>query len=98
MARSTVTDHSEATTPFARGRLLVVALLGWNDAGDAASSAVRALQEAIGADRLIEDIDDESFFDYSIHRPVMRAGTEGSGRSSGQACPSREPRSRERAG
>lgn len=77
MARSTVTDHSEATTPFARGRLLVVALLGWNDAGDAASSAVRALQEAIGADRLIEDIDDESFFDYSIHRPVMRAGTEG---------------------
>lgn len=55
----------------------MVALLGWNDAGDAASSAVRALQEAIGADRVIEDIDDESFFDYSIHRPVMRAGTEG---------------------
>ncbi|MBF4548993.1 PAC2 family protein [Pseudoclavibacter sp. VKM Ac-2888] len=77
MARSTVTDHSEATTPFARGRLLVVALLGWNDAGDAASSAVRSLQEAIGADRLIEDIDDESFFDYSIHRPVMKAGVEG---------------------
>ncbi|WP_424465523.1 proteasome assembly chaperone family protein [Pseudoclavibacter helvolus] len=72
-----MTEHSEATTPFARGRLLVVALLGWNDAGDAASTAVRALQEAIGADRLIEDIDDESFFDYSIHRPVMRAGTEG---------------------
>jgi len=71
---------SQASTqdlPFARGRMLVIGFLGWNDAGDAASSAVRFLSEAASIDRLIEKVDDEDFFDYSIHRPAVRTTDEG---------------------
>lgn len=55
--------------PFAEGRILVVALSGWNDAGEAASDAVAELQRASDVTRMIDLIDDEEYFDYSIHRP-----------------------------
>jgi hypothetical protein len=36
-----------ADSRFGSGRLLVVAFEGWNDAGEAASGAVRALKELL---------------------------------------------------
>lgn len=61
-------DRSDDET-FAQGRILVVALKGWNDAGEAASSAVKTLAQALDITSRAELIDDELFFDYSINRP-----------------------------
>lgn len=54
---------------FRAGRTLVLGLLGWNDAGEAASEAVRELQVCAGANRVVRRFEDEDFYDYSTHRP-----------------------------
>jgi proteasome assembly chaperone (PAC2) family protein len=57
--------------------VLITAFEGWNDAGDAASGAVRFLAERWGAEDFA-DIDPEEFFDFSSTRPTVRfdeAGT-----------------------
>ena len=51
--------------------VLVAAFTGWNDAGDAASTAVRTLIESSGA-RPIADIDPEHFTDFATIRPHVR--------------------------
>jgi len=53
-----------------RGRLLVVAFEGWNDAGDAASSAVRTLQEQLEVIPLIS-VDSETYYDFQFNRPTI---------------------------
>ena len=53
-----------------RGRLLVVAFEGWNDAGDAASSAVRTLQEQLEVVPLIS-VDSETYYDFQFNRPSI---------------------------
>ena len=63
--------------PFATGNTLVLALEGWNDAGEAASSAVEAVQDAAAATVDLVRIDDEEFFDYSVLRPRVRTGADG---------------------
>ena len=55
--------------PF-RGRLLVVAFEGWNDAGEAASSAVRTLQEQLDVVPL-HTVDPETYYDFQFNRPVI---------------------------
>ena len=55
---------------FASGRLLVVAFEGWNDAGEAASSAVRLLRDALELTE-IADVDPEDYFDYQFNRPSV---------------------------
>lgn len=57
------------TNPF-RGRLLVVAFEGWNDAGEAASSAVRMLQEQLEVFPL-HTVDPETFYDFQFNRPTI---------------------------
>lgn len=57
---------------FAGGRVLVVALEGWNDAGDAATGAVRVLRDALDL-RVLADIDPEEYFDYQFNRPLRTA-------------------------
>ncbi len=47
------------------------AFKGWNDAGDAASSAVSFLASALGARRFAR-IDPEEFYDFSSNRPSIR--------------------------
>ena len=74
------------TLPFAKGRILVVALRGWNDAGEAASSAVTRLAEALGLTESAELIDDEDFFDYSINRPHTGRGEDGARRILWPSC------------
>jgi proteasome assembly chaperone (PAC2) family protein len=51
--------------------VLVAAFTGWNDAGDAASSALRTMVESWGAEALAE-IDPEPFTDFATVRPVVR--------------------------
>ena len=51
--------------------VLVAAFTGWNDAGDAASIALRTMIEAWGAEALAE-IDPEPFTDFATVRPHIR--------------------------
>ncbi len=51
--------------------VLVAAFTGWNDAGDAASTAVRTLIESSGA-RPLAEIDPEHFTDFATVRPHVR--------------------------
>jgi len=51
--------------------VFVVAFTGWNDAGDAASTAVRSLIESTGA-QAIAEIDPEPFTDFATTRPHVR--------------------------
>jgi proteasome assembly chaperone (PAC2) family protein len=57
--------------PNLRDPTIVYAFAGWNDAGDAASSAVRALVERWGATAVAE-IDPEPFTDFATIRPHVR--------------------------
>jgi len=50
---------------------MVCAFKGWNDAGDAASSAVAFLSSALGAHRFAR-IDSEEFYDFQANRPCIR--------------------------
>lgn len=51
--------------------VLIAGFTGWNDAGDAASTALTAMIESWGADVLAE-IDPESFTDFATVRPQVR--------------------------
>lgn len=50
---------------------MVCAFEGWNDAGDAASSAVAFLASALNARRFAR-IDSEEFYDFQANRPCIR--------------------------
>jgi predicted ATP-grasp superfamily ATP-dependent carboligase len=52
---------------------MVCAFQGWNDAGDAASSAVAFLATALSARRFAR-IDSEEFYDFQANRPCIRFG------------------------
>jgi predicted ATP-grasp superfamily ATP-dependent carboligase len=50
---------------------MVCAFEGWNDAGDAASSAVSFLANSLSASRFAR-IDPEEYFDFQSNRPTIR--------------------------
>ncbi|HXB63591.1 MAG TPA: PAC2 family protein [Solirubrobacteraceae bacterium] len=54
-----------------RAPAMVCAFEGWNDAGDAASSAVAYLSRALSAERFAH-VDTEEFFDFQANRPRIR--------------------------
>ena len=54
-----------------RAPALVCAFKGWNDAADAASTALRFVGTALDADRFAS-IDPEEFFDFQATRPKIR--------------------------
>src|SRR6267154_4730850 len=54
-----------------RAPAMVCAFQGWNDAGDAASSAVSFLASALNARRFAR-IDSEEFYDFQANRPCIR--------------------------
>ena len=56
-----------------RAPAMVCAFQGWNDAGDAASSAVSFLGTALGARRFAR-IDSEEFYDFQSNRPCIKLG------------------------
>jgi len=71
-----VATHAESPThvrwlsdlPELRSPILITAFEGWNDAGDAASTALRTMIETSGATALAE-IDPEPFTDFATVRP-----------------------------
>lgn len=58
------------------GRLLVVAFEGWNDAGEAATGAVRMLKDLLAVYPIAE-VDAERYFDYQFNRPMATTGDDG---------------------
>ncbi|WP_166864219.1 MULTISPECIES: PAC2 family protein [unclassified Salinibacterium] len=52
------------------GSTLVVAFEGWNDAGEAASSAVRRLRDQLGLVPFVE-LEPEDYFDFQFNRPLI---------------------------
>jgi proteasome assembly chaperone (PAC2) family protein len=56
--------------------VIVAAFAGWNDAGDAATGAIRYLAEHYDADRIAE-LDPEDFFDFTATRPHVRTDDDG---------------------
>lgn len=65
--------------PQLRRPLLVVAFEGWNDAGDASSLALGYLASAWNAERFAT-VDSEEFYDFTVTRPQVRLGSDGSRR------------------
>ncbi|MDQ1437883.1 MAG: hypothetical protein QOK43_1512 [Acidimicrobiaceae bacterium] len=57
--------------PQLRRPVLIAAFEGWNDAGDAASTAARFLATEWGARRMAS-IDPEEFYDFTVVRPEVR--------------------------
>jgi hypothetical protein len=62
--------------------VVIAAFAGWNDAGDAATGAVRYLVDHFDAD-LVAELDPEEFFDFTSTRPTCRSTTTVSAASSG---------------
>ena len=59
-----------------RAPAMVCAFQGWNDAGDAASSAVSFLATSLDARRFAR-IDSEEFYDFQANRPSIQLTEEG---------------------
>jgi predicted ATP-grasp superfamily ATP-dependent carboligase len=59
-----------------RAPALVCAFEGWNDAGDAASSAVSFLATSLKASRFAR-VESEEFFDFQANRPCIRFAESG---------------------
>jgi predicted ATP-grasp superfamily ATP-dependent carboligase len=59
-----------------RAPAMVCAFQGWNDAGDAASTAVSFLADALEARRFAR-LDPEEFFDFQANRPNIRFDEDG---------------------
>ena len=62
--------------PKLRDAPLLLAFQGWNDAGEAASAALRYVSEQIGTAPLAE-VDAEAFFDFTVARPSLARGARG---------------------
>ncbi|MCU1406870.1 MAG: carboxylate--amine ligase [Glaciihabitans sp.] len=64
------------TSRFTSGRVLVVAFEGWNDAGEAATGAVKTLKDQLSVYPIAE-VDPEDYFDYQFNRPTITADEDG---------------------
>lgn len=62
--------------PFRGGSILLVAFEGWNDAGEAASGAVRAVRDQLGLIPRLQ-IEPEDYFDYQFNRPSVTTDENG---------------------
>jgi predicted ATP-grasp superfamily ATP-dependent carboligase len=58
-----------------RGPTMICAFEGWNDAGDAASTAVSFIGAALGAERFAH-VESEEFYDFQANRPRIRLADE----------------------
>ena len=64
------------TQPTLQSPVVIAAFEGWNDAGDAASTAVRYLVERWDVEQ-VADVDPEEFYDFTSTRPDVRLDDEG---------------------
>jgi proteasome assembly chaperone (PAC2) family protein len=70
----TFTERPELERP-----VLLAAFAGWNDAGEAATTALVHLSKVLGA-RPFAAFDPEEFFDFTVQRPEVRLTPDGSRR------------------
>src|SRR4029077_12299813 len=63
--------------------VLIAAFEGWNDAGEAASSAGGQLSSAWDA-KVIGEIDPEDYYDFQVTRPVIEVAD---GKATELVCP-----------
>lgn len=64
-------DHPELQAP-----VVIAAFEGWNDAGDAATTAARYLVDRWDLD-LVAEVDPEEFYDFTSTRPQVRLDDDG---------------------
>ena len=65
-------DHTTLIRrPRLRGPVLLAAFDGWNDAGEAATTALDAIGDALAAETFAT-IDPEEFYDFQATRPTVR--------------------------
>ena len=64
------------TRPTLKSPVVIAAFEGWNDAGDAASTAVRYLVDRWDLDQ-VADVDPEEFYDFTSTRPDVRLDEDG---------------------
>jgi proteasome assembly chaperone (PAC2) family protein len=65
-------EHLRWTSrPALRRPVVIAAFEGWNDAGDAATTAARWMRDR-WAPRVFAEIDPEEFFDFTATRPLVR--------------------------
>jgi proteasome assembly chaperone (PAC2) family protein len=65
-------DHTTLIRrPRLRGPVLLAAFDGWNDAGEAATTALDAVGDGLGAETFAT-IDSEEFYDFQATRPTVR--------------------------
>jgi proteasome assembly chaperone (PAC2) family protein len=60
----------EAEPPQLRSPVMVCAFAGWNDAAGAATTALTAVADSLGAE-LVAQVDPEEFFDFQANRPTI---------------------------
>jgi proteasome assembly chaperone (PAC2) family protein len=63
--------HWTADRPQLQNPIMIVAFEGWNDAGDAASTAARHIRDRLGGE-VFAEIDPEEFYDFTSTRPHVR--------------------------
>ena len=61
----------EGDPPRLRSPVLVAAFAGWNDAANAATTALEAVALSLDAE-LVAEIDPEEFYDFQVTRPTIR--------------------------
>jgi proteasome assembly chaperone (PAC2) family protein len=65
-------DHTTLIRrPRLRGPVLLAAFDGWNDAGEAATTALDAIGDGLAAETFAT-IDPEAFYDFQVTRPTVR--------------------------
>ena len=63
--------HWTADRPDLDSPIMILAFEGWNDAGNAASSAARHIRDRFGGE-VFADIDPEEFYDFTATRPNVK--------------------------
>ncbi|SDQ40870.1 PAC2 family protein [Quadrisphaera sp. DSM 44207] len=58
------------------GPVVLAAFEGWNDAGEAASTAVQHLEEVWGAEQ-VGELDPEDYHDFQVNRPLVSLDEDG---------------------
>ena len=72
-----MTNPDRSIVPPLRDALVLAAFEGWNDAGEAASGALRHLAEVWGAETIAE-IQGDDYYDYQVNRPMVSLSETGS--------------------
>jgi proteasome assembly chaperone (PAC2) family protein len=72
--------HWTADRPDLDRPIMIVAFEGWNDAGDAASTAARHVCDRFGGEPFAR-VEAEEFYDFTETRPTIRLAEESTGRA-----------------